>query len=43
MEKYQHTKRLRLIVGAGGKADKIIISPNNNTLKCILDMKDVDY
>ena len=33
----------RLIVEAGGKADKIIISPNNNILKCILDIKDVNY
>ena len=33
----------RLSAGAGGKADKIIISPNNNTLKCILDIKDTNY
>ena len=32
-----------LMVEAGGKTDKIILSPNNNTLKCILDIKDVNY
>ena len=32
----------RLIVEPEGKADKIL-SPNNNTLKCILDRKDVNY
>ena len=31
------------MIGAGGKADKIILSPNNNTLKCILDIKDATY
>ena len=33
----------RLIVDAGGKADKIVLSPNNNTLKCILNIKDANY
>ena len=34
----------RLIVDvAGGKAEMIVLSPNNNTLKCILDIKDVSY
>ena len=34
----------RLIVeSAVGTADKIIISSNNNTLKCILDIKYVNY
>ena len=31
------------MVEAGGKADKIILSPNNNTLKCILDIKEANY
>ena len=29
----------RLIVKAGGKKDKVILSANNNTLKCVLDVK----
>ena len=33
----------RLIVVVGGKAKKIILSPNTNTLKCILDIKDANY
>ena len=33
----------RLIVDVGGKADKIVLSPNTNTLKCILNIKDVNY
>ena len=33
----------RLIVGADGKGDKVIISLNNNTLKCILDINDANY
>ena len=34
----------RLIVDvAGGKVEKIVLSPNNNTLKCILDIKDASY
>ena len=35
----------RLIVKeiAGGKAGKVVLSPNNNTLRCILDIKDVNY
>ena len=33
----------RLIVEAGGKASKITISSNNNTLKCIWDIKDENY
>ena len=31
-----------LMVEAGGKADEIIFSPNN-TLNCILDIKDANY
>ena len=35
---------LGLIVDvAGGKAEKIVPFPNNNTLKCILDIKDASY
>ena len=33
----------RLIVKAGGKVNKVNLSPNINTLKCILDIKDDNY
>ena len=33
----------RLVVENGGKADQINISPNVNTLKCVLDIKDKNY
>ena len=32
-----------IVEAAGGKTDKIVLLPNNNTLKCILDIKDVNY
>ena len=33
----------RLIVEAGGKPKRIILSPNTNTLKCVLDIKYANY
>ena len=33
----------RLIVAAGGKPSLIIFSPNRNTLKCVLEIKDAKY
>ena len=33
----------RLIVEAGGEKDKVVLSPNNNTLRCVLDVKGDKY
>ena len=33
----------RLIIEAGGKKDMVILSPNNNTLRCVLNVKDEKY
>ena len=32
-----------IVVEAGGRAEKIILSPDTNTLNCILDIKDDNY
>ena len=31
------------IADAGGKPEKIVLSPNTNTPKCILDIKDASF
>ena len=33
----------RLIVDVGGEKDKVILSPNNNTLRCVLEVKAEKY
>ena len=33
----------RLIVQLGGKKDKVVLSPNNSTLRCVLEVKDDKY
>ena len=38
-----NTELQRLIVSVGGKADQIVIKPNVNTLKCILEIKEQSY